>query len=80
MEEEIRITWTMMWLENSDGEPCCKAMDHFSTLKDVWIPDYSLQFFICLIRHLKVKWLGLCYLAQKHITQCVRRINLYLHR
>lgn len=75
MDEKIRITWTMVWLENLSGEPSCKSMDHFSTLKDVWIVEYSLQLFICLIKRLKEKWLELCYDAQKHLTQCVSSIK-----
>ncbi|KFZ13854.1 hypothetical protein V501_03493 [Pseudogymnoascus sp. VKM F-4519 (FW-2642)] len=74
IDEKIRIAWTMICLQNSNGESRWRPMDHFSTLKYAWIPEYSLQFFICLIRHLKEKWLKLCYLGQKHITQCRRDV------
>ncbi|KFY79384.1 hypothetical protein V499_01625 [Pseudogymnoascus sp. VKM F-103] len=74
IDEKLRITWTMVWLDNSNGEPLCRSTNHFSTLQYAWIPEYSLQFFACLIRRLKEEWLEVCYLGQNHITQCRRDV------
>jgi len=56
------------------GRQYRKAIDRFSTLPYGSIPDHDIDFFKDFIRHLEDKWVGLCDLGEKQLTNCVSRI------
>jgi hypothetical protein len=56
------------------GRQYRKAIDRFSTLPYGSIPDHDIDFFKHFIRHLEDKWVGLCDLGEKQLTDCVSRI------
>jgi hypothetical protein len=66
MGEKAIITWTIL-----QDRKYRKAIDHFSTLPYGCIPDHDVDFFKYFILSLKDKWLNLCDLARKHLTNCV---------
>jgi hypothetical protein len=68
---ESRITWTMMPPANPSSRSTWKSRDHFSTLPYGWIPDDGVDFFTQFILCLKERWLKLCDLAEKHLSDRV---------
>lgn len=71
--EKIRITWTISRPRNLNGEQYWKTTDHYSTLPYGRIPDDGLDFFKDFILRLEEKWVELCDLGEKHLTDCVSR-------
>lgn len=67
----IRIKWTISRLRKLKGKQYWKAIDHYSTLPYGRIPDNGIDFFQDFILQLKDKWLKLCDLGEKHLTDCV---------
>jgi hypothetical protein len=73
VDETIRIIWTISRPRKLNGEQYWKAIDHYSTLPYGRIPDNGLDFFKDFILRLEEKWVELCKLGEKHLTERVSR-------
>jgi len=72
-DEKAIISLTILTFSEG-GRHYRKAIDRFSTLPYGSIPDHDIDFFEHFIRHLEDKWVVLCDLGDKHLTNCVSRI------
>lgn len=66
--KNCRVSWTMVFISNSNSNRNWMSVQHFSIMPYGELPDTGVDFFKQFMGYITKRWLKLCELAEDHLS------------